>query len=87
VKVKKPCFSALKNATEQAVKDAANEEDSNEVFTVPDGLEETNTDSQSDQEESVGPEDVELARRQILDPNTQQRLRKGFRMASICWDD
>jgi len=44
-------------------------------------------DSFSDQEESVEPEDMELVRRQILDPTKQQKLRKGFRMASICWDD
>lgn len=81
---------ALKNGSENggsSAKETPVEDDPNEPIEIPDFEEEANTDSQSDQEESVGPEDVELARRQILDPNTQQKLRKGFRMASICWDD
>ena len=44
-------------------------------------------DDENGDDDSVGLDEVENARRQILDPSKQQKLRKGFRMASICWDD
>jgi len=40
-----------------------------------------------DEDDSVSLDDVENARREILDPAKQQKLRKGFRLASVCWDD
>ena len=44
-------------------------------------------DENEDEDDSISLDDVQHARRQILDPSKQQKLRKGFRMASICWDD
>jgi hypothetical protein len=40
-----------------------------------------------DDDVSASLEDAENVRREILDPSKNLKLRKGFRMASICWDD
>lgn len=62
---------------------------SNDVADVELGLDDEEDDENADEEEdiSVSLDEVESARRDILDPTKQQKLRKGFRMASICWDD
>jgi hypothetical protein len=51
------------------------------------GAEDDDENLDDDDEISISLDEVENARRAILDPAKQQKLRKGFRMASICWDD
>ena len=52
------------------------------------GVDDDDEDNADEEEDtSVSLDEVESVRRDILDPTKQQKLRKGFRMASICWDD
>ena len=72
-----------------AAKDEVEDDDEeNDVFDDVDdtdvGVDDETVD---DEDNSIGLDEVENARRNILDPKKLQKLRKGFRMASICWDD
>lgn len=77
--------TAAKTDKDEALENGDAEE--TEVFDDVDDPDNGVDETVDDEENSISLEEVESARRDILDPKKHQKLRKGFRMASICWDD